>query len=112
MVANDTYLVKTENEVLNRMDPQLYKEIVDAIYSPRNKFEQDISFEILTDFFPNTELTLKNPKIVLRHKNRFELYRCINKQVYEKENKVAGSLICKIPKGYKQNTISKDLHRS
>ena len=33
-------------------------------------------------------------------------------QVYRKENKKAVPWVSKIPKGYKQNTISGDLHRS
>ena len=51
-------MARTDNEVVKPMNPLFYKRFVDDIYSERNKFQQDVLFEALSDFHPNIELTI------------------------------------------------------
>ena len=50
-------MVRTENQVVKPMNPSFYKRFVDDIDSRRNKFQQDVLFEVLNNFHPNIKLT-------------------------------------------------------
>ena len=52
-------MVRTENEVVKPMNPSFYKRFVDDIDSIRNKFQQDVLFEVLNNFHPNIKLTIE-----------------------------------------------------
>ena len=103
-------MVRTENEVVKPLNPPFYKRFVDDIYSRRNKSQQDVLFEALNNFHPNIKLTIEvNPEKFLDTKILLNNEGVVTTQVYRKENKKA---VSKIPKRYKRNTISGDLHRS
>ena len=52
-------MVRTENEVVKPMNPSFSKRFVDDIDSRRNKFQQDVLFEVLNNFHPNIKLTIE-----------------------------------------------------
>ena len=95
------------------MNPPFYKRFVDDIYSRGNKSQQDVLFEALNNFHLNIKLTLEvNPEKFLDTKILLNNEGVVTTQVYRKENKKAVPWVSKIPKRYKRNTISRDLHRS
>ena len=95
------------------MNPPFYKRFVDDIYSKRNKSQKDVLFEALNNFHPNIKLTVEvNPVKILDTTIILNNEGVVTTQVYRKEHKKAVPWISKIPKRYKQNTISGDLHRS
>ena len=109
----DIHMVRTENELVKPMNPPFYKRFVDDIYSKRNKSQQDVLFEALNNFHPNIKLTVEvNPVKFLDTTIILNNEGVVTTQVYRKENKKAVPWISKIPKRYKRNTISGDLHRS
>ena len=62
VILADMHMVRTENEVVKPMNPSFYKRFVEDIYSRRNKFQQDVLFEVLNNFHPNIKLTIEvNP---------------------------------------------------
>ena len=106
-------MVRTEDEVVKPLNPPFYKQFVDGIYSRRNKSQQDVLFEALNNFHPNIKLTIEvNPERFLDTKILLNNEVVVTTQVYRKENKKAVPWASKIPKRYKRNTISGDLHRS
>ena len=107
------HMVRTENEVVKPMNTPFYKRFVDDIHCKRNKSQEYVLFETSNNFHPNIKLTREvNPvkfldaKIVLKNEGK------VTRQIYRKENKAAVPWVSKIPKRYKRNTISGDLHRS
>ena len=109
----DIHMVRTENELVKPMNPPFYKRFVDDIYSKRNKSQQDVLFEALNNFHPNIKLTVEvNPVKFLDTTIILNNEGVVTTQVYPKEHKKAVPWISKIPKRYKRNTISGDLHRS
>ena len=70
-------------------------------------------FEALNNFHPNIKLTIEvNPEKLLDTKILLNNEVVVTTQVYRKENKKPVPWVSKIPKRYKQNTISGDLYRS
>ena len=113
VILADIHMVRTENEVVKPLNPPFYKRFVDDIYSRRNKSQQDVLFEALNNFHPNIKLTVEvNPEKFLDTKILLKNEVVVTTQVYRKENKKTVPWVSKIPKKYKQNTISGDLHRS
>ena len=113
VILADIHMVRTENEVVKPLNPPFYKRFVDDIYSRRNKSQQDVLFEALNNFHPNIKLTIEvNPEKCLDTKILLNNEGVVTTQVYRKENKKAVPWVSKIPKRYKRNTISGDLHRS
>ena len=101
------------NFFINRWEEISYKRFVDDIHSKGNKSQQDVLFEVLNNFHPNIKLTTEvnrvkflDTKIILNNEV------VVTTQIYLKENKKAVPWVFKIPKRYKRNTISGDLHRS
>ena len=95
------------------MDSPFYKWFVDDIYSKRNKSQQDALFETLNNFYPNKKLTIEvNPVKFLGTKIILNNEDVVATQIYRKENEKVVIWVFKIPKRYKRNTISGDLHRS
>ena len=106
-------MVRTENEVVKPLNSPFYKRFVDDIYRRRNKSQHDVLFEALNNFHPNIKLTIEvNPEKFLDTKILLNNEGVVTTQVYRKENKKAVPWVSKIPKRYKRNTISGDLHRS
>ena len=113
VILADIHMVRTENEVVKPMNPRFYKRFVDDIYSKRNKSQQDVLFEALNNFHPNIKLTIEvNPVKFLGTKIILDNEGVVKTQVYRKENKKTVPWVSKVPKRYKRNTISGDLHRS
>ena len=114
IILADIHMVRTENEVVKPMNPPFYKRFVDDIYSRRNKFQQDVLFEALNDFHPYRKLTIEvNPEKFLDIKIILNNDDVVTTQAYWKENKkLTVPWISKIPKRYKWNNISGDMHRS
>ena len=113
VILADMHMARTENEAVKQMNPPFYKRFVDDIYSRTNKFQQDVFFEALNDFHPNIKLTIEvnlekflDTKIILNNDG------VVTTQVYRKENKKTVPWVSKIPKRYKRNIISGELHRS
>ena len=88
VILADIHMVRTENEVVKRMNPPFYNQFVDNIYSRKNKSQQDVLFEALNNFHPNIKLNIEVRK-VFRHKNHVQQCRCSETQVYWNENKKA-----------------------
>ena len=113
VILADIHMVRTENVVVKPLNPEFYKRFVDDMYSRRNKSQQDVLFEALNNFHPNIKLTIEvNPENFLDIKILLNNEGVVTTQVYRKENKKAVPWITKVPKRYKRNTISGDLHRS
>ena len=113
VILADIHMVRTENDVVKPMNPSFYKRFVDDIYSKRNKSQQDVLLEALNNFHPNIKLTTGvNPVKLLDTKIILNNEGVVTTQLYRKENKKAVPWMSKIPKRYKRNTISGDLHRS
>ena len=113
VILADIHMVRTENEVVKPLNPPFYKRFVDDIYSRRNKSQKDVLFEALNNFHPNKKLTIEvNPEKFLDTKILLNNEGVVTTQVYRKENKKAVPWVSKIPKRYKRNTISGDLHIS
>ena len=92
-------MVRTDNEVVKPMNPLFYKRFVDDIYSERNKFQQDVLFEVLSDFHPNIELTIKvNPEKFLCTKIILNNEGVVTVQVYRKKIEKALPWVSKIQK--------------
>ena len=112
VILADIHMVRNENEVVKPLNPPFYKRFVDDIYSRRNKSQQDVLFEALNNFHPNIKLTIEiNPEKFLDTKTLLKNEGVVTTQVYQKENMKAVPCVSKIPKRYKRNTISGDLHR-
>ena len=95
------------------MEAISYKRFVDDIYSKGNKSQQVVLFEVLNNFHPNIKLTTEvNPVKFLDTKIILNNEVVVTTQIYLNENKKAVPWVFKIPKRYKRNTISGDLHRS
>ena len=95
------------------MKPPFYKQFAGDIYNKRNKSQQDVLFEAINNFHLNKKLTTEvNPVKFLDTKIILNNNGVVATQVYRKENRKAVPWVSKIPKRYKQNTISGDLHRS
>ena len=45
VILTDIHMVRTENKVVNPMNPPLNKRFVDKIYNKRNKSQHDALFE-------------------------------------------------------------------
>ena len=113
VILVDIHMLRTENEVVKPMDSPFYKWFVDDIYRKRNKSQQDALFETFNNFYPNKKLTIEvNPAKFLDAKIILNNEDVVTTQIYQKENKKVLPWVFKIPKRYKRNTISGDLHRS
>ena len=113
VILTDIHMVRTENEVVKPMNPSLYKRFVHDLYNKRKKSQQDVLLEALNNFHPNIKLTIEvNPLKFLDTEIIVNNEGVVTTQVYRKENKKAVPWVSKIPKRYKRNTISGDLHRS
>ena len=113
VILADIHKVRTENEVVKPINLPFYERFVDGIYSKRNKSRLDVLFETLNNFYPNIKLTIEvNPVEFLNTKVILNNEGVITTQIYRKENKKTVPWVSKIPKRYKRNTISVDLHRS
>ena len=95
------------------MKPPFYKQFAGDIYNKRNKSQQDVLFEAINNFHLNKKLTIEvNPVKFLDTKIILNNDGVVATQVYRKENRKAVPWVSKIPKRYKRNIISGDLHRS
>ena len=113
VILADIHMVRTENEVVKPINLPFYERFVDDIYSKRNKSLLDVLFETLNNFHPNIKLTIEvNPVEFLNTKVILNNEGVVTTQIYRKENKKTVPWVSKIPKRYKRNTISVDLHRS
>ena len=51
-------MVRTENEVVKPINPAFYKRFAGDIYSRKNKFQQDVLFGALNNFYTSIKLTI------------------------------------------------------
>ena len=49
-------MVRTENEVVKPINPAFYKRFAGDIYSRKNKFQQDVLFGALNNFYPSIKV--------------------------------------------------------
>ena len=112
VILADIHMVRTENEVVEPMNPPFHERFVDDRYSRRNKFQQDVLFEALSNFHPNIKLTIEvNTRKFFEKKINLNNKGVVSTQVYRKENTKAVPWVSKIPKRYKGNIISGNLNR-
>ena len=106
-------MVKIEIEVVRPLKPLFYSRYVDDIYNRRKKDEFDKDFHALNNYHENIKLTIEiNPsKFLDTQLINIEGKYTITK-VYRKESKIPIHWSSKIPKRYKRNTITTDLHRA
>ena len=106
-------MVKIEIEVVRPLKPLFYSRYVDDIYNRRKKDEFDQVFHALNNYYENIKLTIEiNPSKFLDTQLINIEGKYIITKVYRKESKIPIHWSSKIPKRYKRNTITTDLHRA
>ena len=109
---SDIYMTKMERDVVRPFNPIFYRRYVDDIYNRRKINKKDDLYEALNKYHENIKLTVeKSPSKFLDTKLIINngIYET---QVYRKETKMPTHWSSNIPKRYKRNAISVDLHRS
>ena len=103
---------KMEIEVVRPLKPSLYSRYADDIHNGRKKDEFDKVFHALNNYYENIKLTLEiSPSKFLDTQLINEDGKYVT-NVYRKESKIPIHWSSKIPKRYKRNTITTDLHRA
>ena len=106
-------MVKMEIEIVRPLKPLFYSRYVDDIYNRRKKDEFDQVFHALNNYYENIKLTIEiNPSKFLDTQLINIEGKYIITKVYRKESKIPIHWSSKIPKRYKRNTITTDLHRA
>ena len=109
---SDIYMTKMERDVARPFNPIFYRRYVDDIYNRQKVNTKDDPCEALNKYHKNIKLTVeKSPSKLLDTKLLINngIYET---QVYRKETKILTHWSSNIPKRYKRNAISVDLHRS
>ena len=109
---SDIYMTKMEGDVVRPLNLIFYRRYVDDIYNRRKINKKDDLYEALSKYHKNIKLTVeKSPSKFLDTKLIINngIYET---QVYRKETKMPTHWSSNIPKRYKRNAISVDLHRS
>ena len=112
VTSSDMYMTKMESDVVRPFNPIFYRRYVDDIYNRRKINKKDDLYEALNKYHKNIKLTVeKSPSKFLDTKLIINngIYET---QVYRKETKMPTHWSSNIPKRYKRNAISVDLHRS
>ena len=106
-------MVKMEIETVRPLKPLFYSRYVEDIYNRRKKDEFDKVFHALNNYHENVKLTIEiNPSKFLDTQLINIEGKYIITKVYRKESKIPIHWSSKIPKRYKRNTITTDLHRA
>ena len=106
-------MVKMEIEIVRPLKPLFYSRYVNDIYNRRKKDEFDKVFHALNNYHENIKLTIEiNPSKFLDTQLINIEGRYIITKVYRKKSKIPIHWSSKIPKQYKRNTITTDLHRA
>ena len=112
VTLSDIFMVKMENEIVSPINPIFYQRYVDDIYCRRKKDRPDQLFEKLNSYNKNIKLTIeKSPEKFLDTKLILSNGKYTT-EVYRNDKKVPIPWTSKVPKRYKRNTITGDLHRS
>ena len=112
VTLSDIYMSKMEIEVVVPLKPKFYRRYVDDIYNRRNKNEFDQVFHALNNYHHNIKLTIEiSPTKFLDTKLINSEGKYITK-VHRKQAKLPIHWSSKVPKRYKRNTITIDLHRA
>ena len=105
-------MVRMEIEVVCLSKPLFYSRYVNNIYSRHKRDESDKFFHALNNYHENIKLrTGISPSKFLDTQLISEYGKYITK-VCRKESKIPIHWSSKIPKQYKRNTITTDLHRA
>ena len=111
VTLSDIYMTKMERDVVHSFNPIFYRRYVDDIYNRRKIYKKDDLYETLNKDHKNIKLTVEkipseflDTKLIINN----GIYET---QVYRKETKIPTHWSSNIPKKYKRNTISADLHR-
>ena len=103
-------MVKIEIEVVRPLKPLFYSRYVDDIYNRRNKDEFDKVFHVLNNCPENIKLTIEiRPSQLLDNQLINVEGKYITKD-YRKKSKIPIHWSSEIPKRYKRNTTTTDLH--
>ena len=112
VTLSDIFMVKMENDIVVPTKPKLFKRYVDDIINKRRKDVADSLFESLNNYHPNINLTIEikptkflDTKIIYGNTG-------LRTEVYRKETKLPVPWNSEIPKKYKRNVITADLHRA
>ena len=112
VILSDIYIIKMENDIVRPLQPKFYRRYVDDIYNRRRKDEFDKVFYELNNYHQNIKLTIElNPskfldtELICKEGN-------YSTKVHRKETKVPTHWSSSIPKRYKRNIITTDLHRA
>ena len=109
---SDIFMNKLERDVVMPRDPPLYRRYVDDSFNRRKKNEPDELFEALNSYHPNIRYTIEeNPKHFLdtdfSHNDNGT-----STSVHVKPGKLPVFWSSKVPKRYKRNAITGELHRA
>ena len=108
----DIYTVKMETEVVRPLKPLFYSRYVDDIYNRRRKDEFDKIFHALNNYHENVKLTIEISPSKFLDTQLINIEGKYIIKVHRKESKIPIHWSSKIPKRYKRNTITIDLHRA
>lgn len=113
VVFSGCFMNKLENSVVKPENPKLYKRFVDDVYHRRKRGIKDMLLEKLNNFHPNIHFTVEtNPTKFLDTKILRENNKPSEFRVYDNENKIPFHWTSAVPKKYKRNVISGELHRA
>ena len=108
----DIFMNKLERAVVIPRNPILYGRYVDDTYNRRKKFITDALFEALNSYHRNVNYTIEeNPSHFLETDVEFRNGEAYT-SVHVKENKFPVFWSSKVPKRYKRNAITGELHRA
>ena len=109
---SDVYMRKMKRDVVHPFNPIFYRRYVDDTCNRWKINKKDYPYEALNKYHKNIKLTVeKSPSKFLD--TRLLINNGIYEtQVYRKETKIPTHWSSSIPKKYKRNAISADLHRS
>ena len=99
-------------EVVRPLKPLFYSRYVNNIYNRRKKDEFDKVFHALNNYHENIKLTIDISSSKFLDTQLINEDRKYITKVYRKESKIPIHWSSKIPKRYKRNTITTDLHRA
>ena len=108
----DIFMIKLERNVVIPRNPPLYRRYVDDSYNRRKKRIPDELLQALNSYHRNIRHTVEeNPDKFLDTKISRENGETVT-SVYEKPGKLPVFWSSKVPKRYKRNAITGELHRA
>jgi hypothetical protein len=113
VVFTNCFMNKLENDIVVPEQPKLYRRYIDDVYHRRKKGKKDELLEMLNNYHPNIRFTVETSPSrfldtsIIRKENKPTSFR-----VYDNENKTPFHWSSAVPKKYKRNVISGEIHRA